>query len=43
MPTINWPRVLAGGLLAAVIAFMTDGFLHERVLAADWSPSSCTR
>ena len=37
MPTINWSRVLAGGLLAAVIAFVTDGFLHERLLAQDWA------
>ena len=36
MPRINWGRVLAGGLLAAVIAFLSDGFLHEKLLKADW-------
>ncbi len=36
MPRINWGRVLAGGLLAAIIAFLSDGFLHEKLLAADW-------
>jgi len=33
---INWPRVLAGGVLAAVICFLSDGFLHEKLLHADW-------
>jgi hypothetical protein len=36
MPTINWTRFLIGGLIAAVICFLADGFLHERILAADW-------
>jgi hypothetical protein len=34
--TINWGRVLGGGVLAAIIAFLSDGFLHEKLLAADW-------
>jgi hypothetical protein len=33
---INWVRVLGGGLLAAVLCFVTDGFLHEKLLHADW-------
>lgn len=33
---INWVRMLVGGLVAAIICFMTDGFLHERLLSADW-------
>ena len=36
MSRINWGRALAGGLVAAVIAFFTDGFLHEKLLDADW-------
>jgi hypothetical protein len=33
---MNWGRVLGGGLLAAVLCFMSDGFLHEKLLHADW-------
>ena len=36
MSKINWVRVLAGGLVAAIICFFTDGFLHERVVGAGW-------
>ena len=36
MTKINWGRVVAGGLVAAVLCFLTDGFLHEKVLGADW-------
>jgi hypothetical protein len=36
MARINWVRMLVGGLIAAIIAFVTDGFLHERLLSADW-------
>ena len=36
MTRINWFRMLSGGLIAAIIVFMTDGFLHERLLSADW-------
>jgi len=36
MYKINWVRVLLGGLVAAVILFLTDGFFHERVVSADW-------
>lgn len=37
MPKLNWPRLLLGTLIAAVIMFLTDGFLHERVLNNDWA------
>jgi hypothetical protein len=36
MYKINWVRVLVGGLIAAIILFLTDGFFHERVVIADW-------
>jgi hypothetical protein len=36
MPRINWTRLIIGGLVAAVICFLSDGFLHERVSSADW-------
>ena len=37
MPRINWVRLIIGGLIASVILFLTDGFFHERVVAADWT------
>lgn len=36
MPKINWGRVVIGGIVAAVIAFITDALLHEVLLKADW-------
>jgi hypothetical protein len=36
MTKINWRRVVIGGIVAAVIAFITDGLLHEVLLNADW-------
>ena len=36
MPRINWVRLIIGGVIASVILFLTDGFFHERVVAADW-------
>ncbi|MFZ2508232.1 MAG: hypothetical protein WAW79_07155 [Steroidobacteraceae bacterium] len=36
MTNINWGRWLAGGLIASVIAFATDGFLHQRVIRGEW-------
>ena len=36
MPKLNWSRIIIGGLIAAVICFLTDGFFHERVVRADW-------
>ena len=36
MPKINYPRLIIGGLIAAVIMFVTDGFFHEQIVKADW-------
>jgi hypothetical protein len=36
MSSIHWGRALGGGLLAALICFFTDGFLHEKLVEADW-------
>src|SRR4026207_326720 len=36
MSKINWGRVLVGGLVAAIICFLTDGLLHEKLVATDW-------
>lgn len=36
MSKVNWERLAIGGLIAAVICFMTDGFMHEVLLKADW-------
>ena len=36
MSRINWVRLFIGGLIASIIAFLTDGFFHERIVGADW-------
>ena len=36
MTNINWSRLILGGLIAAIIMFLTDGFMHEQLLKADW-------
>lgn len=36
MPRINWTRLFIGGLIATVICFLSDGFLHEKLVGADW-------
>ena len=36
MAQINWGRLLLGSLIAAIIMFVTDGFIHERVVGTDW-------
>lgn len=36
MSGINWNRVIVGGLIAAIICFLTDGFFHESVVGEDW-------
>ena len=33
---INWPRLIAGSLVAAIIGFLTDGAIHEPLLGNDW-------
>ncbi|MGI8918852.1 MAG: hypothetical protein ACR2H6_09635 [Pyrinomonadaceae bacterium] len=37
MPKLNWNRIIIGGLVAAIIGFLTDGFFHESVVGADWN------
>ena len=36
MPKINWTRLIVGGLVAAIIMFLTDGFFHEKLVKTDW-------
>jgi len=36
MATINWGRLILGGLVAAIIMFLTDGFMHEQLLKSEW-------
>jgi len=36
MSPINWIRLVIGGLIASIIAFVSDGFFHERIVKADW-------
>ena len=36
MAQINWSRLIAGSLVAAIILFVTDGFIHEKIARADW-------
>lgn len=36
MARINWGRLVLGGLIAAIIMFLTDGFIHEKIVASDW-------
>ncbi len=36
MVKINWARLVVGSLVAAVIMFFTDGFIHERIVSTDW-------
>ncbi len=36
MSRINWVRLILATLIAAVIAFLTDGVFHEKVVGADW-------
>lgn len=36
MAKINWGRLIVGSLIAAIIMFFTDGFIHETIAKADW-------
>ena len=36
MAKINWGRLIVGSLIAAIIMFVTDGFIHEMIAKADW-------
>jgi hypothetical protein len=33
---VNWARLLAGGVVATGICFVTDGLMHEKLLMPDW-------
>lgn len=33
---INWARFVIGVLVITIICFVTDGFMHERLLSSDW-------
>jgi hypothetical protein len=33
---INWTRFIIGALVVTVICFLTDGFMHERLLGNEW-------
>ena len=37
MATINWGRLILGSLIAAIVMFVTDGFIHETIAKADWA------
>ena len=36
MASINWGRLILGGLIAAIMMFFADGFIHERLVNTDW-------
>ena len=37
MARINWGRLFIGSLVAAIIMFATDGFIHNTITRADWN------
>ena len=37
MAQINWGRLILGSLIAAIILFVTDGFIHEKIARTDWT------
>lgn len=36
MRSIHWPRLLLGALIASAILFVSDGFLHQRLINDQW-------
>ncbi len=36
MSDINWGRLILGALIVAAICFVSDGFLHQRVINEQW-------
>jgi hypothetical protein len=36
MSKINWGRFVVSCLIASIIMFFTDGFIHETIAKADW-------
>jgi|SRR5687768_7144371 len=37
MAGINWGRLILGGVIAAIMMFFADGFIHERLVKTDWN------
>jgi hypothetical protein len=33
---VRWDRLILGALIAGAICFVSDGFLHQRLLTAQW-------
>ncbi len=36
MSNVNWGRFVLGALIVAAICFVSDGFLHQRLITAQW-------
>ena len=36
MSDINWGRLILGALIVAAICFVSDGFLHQRLINEQW-------
>jgi hypothetical protein len=36
MSNVNWGRFILGALIVAAICFVSDGFLHQRVVTEQW-------
>ena len=36
MSNVNWGRFILGALIVAAICFVSDGFLHQRVVMDQW-------
>ncbi len=36
MSDVNWGKFFLGALIVAVICFVSDGFLHQRVVTEQW-------
>jgi hypothetical protein len=36
MTNVNWGRFILGALIVAAICFVSDGFLHQRVVTEQW-------
>ncbi|MGH8222412.1 MAG: hypothetical protein ACREQZ_05510 [Woeseiaceae bacterium] len=37
MSNINWARLTLGALITAAICFISDGFLHQRLIDGQWA------
>ena len=36
MKSVNWGRFVLGAVIVAVICFLSDGFLHQKVVHTQW-------